>query len=150
MAYCTLTDLQNVIQVPVLIQISNDDPDAGTVNTVIITDAIRRADNFIDSFLKGRYTLPLTTVPESIRDLSIRVTIYYLYRRAVTSEAPKNLADDYKDCKAMLTRIQLGEFNPFEVVQEPTFITSNTVRDGNTSPLLAATSTTVNWDKYFI
>jgi len=127
MAYTVLADLQNSITNDQLIQLSSTEDNPDVVNTTVVTDAIRRADNLIDSYLRNRYTatvgVPITAVPipESIRDLSIRITLYFLYRRSKPFDIPDSVLYDYKDCEKLLLKIQSGAWNPFEVVQEPFF-----------------------------
>lgn len=153
MAYSTLSDLQNYIQKSQLIQLSNDDPDANVVNVAIVNDAIRRADNLIDSNLKGRFDLPLVTVPESIRDLSIRITTYNLFRRSLTTEVPKSLAADYETDKAQLEAIKTGHFNPFETKDNPFWFRSNKTNITSASQTLSGQQSlriTGNWDRYLL
>lgn len=38
---------------------------------------IVRADSFIDSHLRGRYSLPLSSTPPEIKDASVRITMWY-------------------------------------------------------------------------
>lgn len=79
MAYCTQTDLLNLIaedQLAGLTAETGETPDSD-----IVSDAITQADAEIDSYLGVRYSLPLSSTPEVIKNLSVDITIYNLYCR---------------------------------------------------------------------
>jgi phage gp36-like protein len=126
MAYCTVTDLKNTLPESQLIQLT-DDNDTGQIDTEKLAEAIRKADDFIDGHIRGRYDLPLTTVPSMIRDISIRLSTWFLFRRSFSLTLPEPLTEDYKDCVEILMRVQKGQISPFPnpPSQEPTFFLSN-------------------------
>jgi len=78
MPYSILTDYQKVLSTEELIQLT-DINQAEVVNTTVLTEAISYADSLIDSHLAELYDLPLTTTPLLIKQLSVQVTICYLY-----------------------------------------------------------------------
>lgn len=80
MAYCVLADLQNATSADDLILLT-DDAGTGAVVTAKITWAIAKADAYIDSYLRAQVTVPLTTVPTEVKEVSISLAIYYLYER---------------------------------------------------------------------
>ena len=51
--------------------------------------------------------MPLATVPNILQDLSIRLTIYFLYSRSHT--VPDAVKDDYNSVLAILKKIASGE-----------------------------------------
>ena len=126
MAYCTVTDLKNTLPESQLIQLT-DDNDTGKIDDEKLNEAIRKADDFIDGHIRGRYDLPLTTVPSMVRDLSIRLATWFLFRRSFSLTLPDPLKEDYKDCVELLMKIQKGQVSPFPnpPSQEPTFFLSN-------------------------
>lgn len=126
MAYSTSVDLKNVMPEAQLLQLT-DDNDVDSIDVEKLDDSIRRADDLIDGYMRGRYQLPLTTIPSMIRDLSTRLAVYYLYKRALYVMMPEAVKDDYKDCTDILTKIQKGKISPFEAGKEPVFFKSNKI-----------------------
>jgi phage gp36-like protein len=124
MAYCDVVDLKNYLPEATIIQLT-DDSDTGDIDFDKTTDAIRRADDFVDAHLMGRYTLPLTTVPYYIRDLSTKLAIYFLYKRSLLVTLPDPIKEDYDYCISVLQQIQKGKINPFQATQEPVFFKGN-------------------------
>jgi phage gp36-like protein len=55
------------------------DPTGTVVNQPKVDAAIRMASNLIDTYCYPRYAVPLTPMPELIRDLATALTIYNLY-----------------------------------------------------------------------
>jgi phage gp36-like protein len=144
MGYCSATDLKNALPESQLIQLT-DDNDTGAIDSEKLNEAIRKADDFIDGHIRGRYDLPLTTVPPMIRDLSIRLATYFLFRRSFTLTLPDPVKDDYKDCMDILMKIQRGQVSPFAdpPTSEPTFFLTNAQPS-------VVNSITSSWDSYLI
>ncbi|MCA6221938.1 gp436 family protein [Photorhabdus antumapuensis] len=94
--YCSLADLQGQIPTQSLIWLSNEEPNAQTINATVVNSVIRYADELIDSHLRGRYILPLAEVPTVLRDAAITLTRYRLYARRPEGSIPEAVIDDYK------------------------------------------------------
>ena len=122
--YSSLVDLKNYIPEDTIIQLS-DDNDTGDVDTEKTDDCIRRADDFINAHLEGRYTLPLATVPIYIRDISAKLAIYFLYKRSLALTLPEAVKEDYDYAVKALYKIQQGKINPFATSEEPVFFKTN-------------------------
>lgn len=56
------------------------DPLAGAIDDTVLTEALEDADGLIDSFLAGRYTLPLADVPKILKRYACDIARFYLYR----------------------------------------------------------------------
>lgn len=80
MAYCTLDDLKKNIDEAVIEQLT-DDENSGSISTARVAEAIANADSLIDGFCGGRYSVPFSQPPALIRNISIRLAIYYLHER---------------------------------------------------------------------
>ena len=117
MAYCILTDIKKLIPEDTLIQLT-DDEGAGIVNQGRIDEAIAQADAEIDAYLGGRYSVPLTPVPDVVKKVSVDMAIYNLYSRRV-EEIPATRADRYKGAIRLLEGIAKGTVSIGEAV-EPT------------------------------
>lgn len=88
MPYATLQDLVDRFADDELIRISDRD-DTGAINADVVAVKLADADAEIDGYLAGRYTLPLTTVPETLRRIACDVARYHLYDNRVTDTVQK-------------------------------------------------------------
>ncbi len=107
MAYCTAEDLTERLSNDELIQLT-DDAGTGVVNQDIVSRAISAAQDTIDGYLRGRYTVPLVSVPGLIKNIAADLTAYKLFKRRnqlVVNEAKELM---YKKAVAQLKDIQAG------------------------------------------
>ena len=108
MSYATPQDLINRYPNRDLVQLTNEDPTITTINTTALQQALDDASAEIDGYLGGRFTLPLTDVPEVLNRLACDVAIY----RLQSLRPIHDLADArrrYDDAIAMLTKVASGE-----------------------------------------
>jgi phage gp36-like protein len=110
MSYCTLEDIKKAIPEENLIQLTDDD-NLGVVNEDTVDDAVDYADQLIDGYLRGRYTLPLTSVPKLVTKLSLDLAVFYLYSRRLELEMPKGMESRYKNAVRILGEIQKGNLS---------------------------------------
>ncbi|EGH1358793.1 gp436 family protein [Escherichia coli] len=106
MDYCTPDELTLSLPWQTLVWLSNEDATATTVNEAVVQEAIRHANERIDAYLRGRYTLPLPEVPTVIHDVAVAITRYRLYARRPEGALPDAVKDDYKDALKQLTDIR--------------------------------------------
>ena len=79
MAYCTENDLLKMIPVE---DLSDLTVESGEVpDSLVIADAISKADAEIDSYLGVKYVVPVSPIPDQIKALSVDLAIYHLYSR---------------------------------------------------------------------
>jgi len=97
MAYCTQSDIEDRIPADQLVRLADFDGDAASDGDVLAR-AIADADALIDSYVGTRYSVPLSTVPDSIKLRSINIAIYFLYLgvRSVTDAVRAQHEDDLK------------------------------------------------------
>lgn len=107
MPYCALTDITKTVPEKDIIQLT-DDNGLGVVDQVKADDAISYADQLIDSYLRGRYPLPLTTVPGLIKNLSADIALFHLYGRRIELNIPESIMAKYKNAIKLLEQIQKG------------------------------------------
>lgn len=107
MPYSSLNDITAHIPEANLIQLT-DDEGAGAVNEERVSEAIAYADQLIDGYLRGRYTLPLTTVPVLIKKLSVDLAVFHLYSRRLELEMPEAMMQRYKNAVRLLEQTQKG------------------------------------------
>lgn len=81
--YCSLSDLQKYKDPAVYVQITNDD-NGSAADEDIVDEIINKSCNIIDSFIAGRYALPLSVTPNIIRNIAIDLTVKFLYDRRLS------------------------------------------------------------------
>jgi phage gp36-like protein len=124
MSYSAKADILEQLDESVLIQLT--DPDGAAVDDDVVTRAIEDADATIDAYCQGRYTIPLSPVPDKIRHLSVDIAIYNLFSRRGDA-APEVRKDRQKEAIRFLEKVSTG-----------------TIRLGAATPALANTRDTVN------
>jgi phage gp36-like protein len=107
MPYCTQNDLETLISVVELAELTNE---LGVVpNSTIVTEIINRVDNEIDSYISARYRIPFNSTPEIIKGLSMDMAIYHLYSRRST--VPVIRRTKYEDAIKFLQNVALGKIH---------------------------------------
>lgn len=107
MAYCTLDDIKQQISETTLIEIT-DDNQVNEINTSIVNEAILYSETLIDGYLRGRYTLPLLSVPVLIKILAADLSVFRLYSRRFHTDMPESINNKYKNSIKLLEQIQKG------------------------------------------
>ncbi len=59
------------------------------INDKVLNDAIRYADELIDSDLRVRYVLPMKTIPTVLGDMALNLVTYRLYLRRPDGQMPR-------------------------------------------------------------
>ena len=107
MAYCTQSDIEEEISQAVLVELT-DDEGLGVVEAGRVTKAIGAADAEINSYLAQRYSVPMTSGLELLKDLCINLALERLYGRR-----PNSLPEDRKDriqaVRRLLSDIAVGK-----------------------------------------
>jgi phage gp36-like protein len=106
MAYCTKQNLIDRFREDELIQLT-DEAGAGVINDTVLNQAIGDADGEINSYLAGRYTLPLASVPEVLVLKACDIARYYLYDEAVPDVVQKR----YDNAIAWLKLVAKGDIS---------------------------------------
>jgi len=107
MSYCHLDDIKQQVPETTLIEITDDNL-TEEINTTVINEAIMYSATLIDGYLRGRYTLPLSNVPDLIKILAIDLSIFRLYSRRFHTDMPDSINDKYKNSVKLLEQIQKG------------------------------------------
>lgn len=103
--YCTINDIINELSYKISAQLSND-ADPNTLNDTLIEQYISDASELINSYLRGRYPLPLQSDHAIIKNICIDVVKYELYKRR--SKLDENLKDIYNNAISDLNKLQRG------------------------------------------
>lgn len=106
MPYCDSYDILQILPEIELIQLTDDTNTS--INYDVLNAAISFSDTTINSYLRSRYTLPLSEIPELIKVFAIDLTIYRLHSRRMIREMPESILNSYKTVIAELGKIQKG------------------------------------------
>jgi phage gp36-like protein len=109
MPYCTQADILEQLDEAVLIQLT-DDEGGDLVNDARVTRAIADGDATIDAYCQGRYEVPLSPVPEKVRQVSVDIAVYNLYSRR-DDTAPEVRKDRYKEAIRFLEKVAEGKIS---------------------------------------
>jgi len=71
----------------------------------VLTLALTRADDEINSYVGQKYTLPFTSVPTRLKAVGMDIARYYLY----DARAPQIVSDRYKAAVAWLKDVATGK-----------------------------------------
>jgi len=76
----------------------------------VVDAAIAEADSDIDSYAGRRYTVPFTTVPAKVKQLSVAISVYKLHEKRIQNlgEMPKSIRDMYDDAIGFLKDVAKG------------------------------------------
>ena len=108
MSYATPQDMINRYPNRDLVQLTNDDPSATTVNTTVLQQALNDASAEIDGYLGGRFTLPLTDPPEVLNRVASDIAMYRLQALRPLHDIA-DARQRYEGAVAMLTKVAAGE-----------------------------------------
>ena len=128
MSYATAQDVINRYPNRDLVQLTNEDPAATTINVTPITQALSDASAEIDGYIEGRFSLPLTDPPAVLTRLATDIAMY----RMQTLRPLHDLEDArkrYEDAVAMLGKVASGE------------LTLGLAADGQEPPIAGAVET---------
>lgn len=104
MAYSTQANLESYKDEDILKIIAGA---GGVITAALVTAAIAWADGEIDFYIGNRYSVPLTSPPQVITNMSVQLAICRLYRRSSASNQ-----DAENECKRVydqLEKIRDGE-----------------------------------------
>jgi len=105
MAYCTIEQLRDRFGETLLIDLSHrDGPRPAEPDAALFARVIADADALIDSYLKGRYQLPIAgAVPPVLTDLSLAIAIYKAHSAVAAEKIRKDFEDAVKTLKDIAT-----------------------------------------------
>jgi phage gp36-like protein len=105
MAYCSEEDLLKMIPQSELAELTVE---SGEVpDSLIIAEAISKAEAEIDSYLGVKYVVPLSAPPARVKTLAVELAIYHLYSRR--SVVPPVRQRNYEEAVAFLKQVAAGQ-----------------------------------------
>lgn len=108
MSYATPQDIINRYPNRDLVQLTNEDPTATTINTIVLQQALDDASAEIDGYMGGRFTLPLADVPMVLNRVACDVAIYRLQSLRPIHDL-MDARRRYDDAIAMLSKVASGD-----------------------------------------
>lgn len=105
--YINIDDIKKQVSQDTLVQLTDDNL-SGNIDTVVIDEAIIYSETLIDGYLRGRYVLPLNTIPAVVKILAVDLSICRLYSRRFHTEMPEAISEKYKNSIKILEQIQKG------------------------------------------
>jgi len=108
MLYAIAQDMQDRYPVRDLIQIT--DPNGVALDEAVLARALGDASAEIDSYLEGRYPLPLVAVPESLKVLACSIAMYRLQALRPLQDV-EDARKRYEDAVRFLRSVAKGEIN---------------------------------------
>lgn len=113
--YISRDDMVALCSLSELAQLSNDHMGYGgdsLPDWVVVDTAIAHACELADSYLAGRYELPLDKTPTLLANWCGTIARYWLHgRRINAAEMPKPLQSAYNDALKMLSLVQDGKLH---------------------------------------
>lgn len=108
MSYANPQDMINRYPNRDLVQLTNEDPTASTIDTAPLQQALGDASAEIDSYLEGRFALPLADPPVVLNRLTTDIAMYRLQVLRPLHDL-EDARRRYDDAIAMLTKVAAGE-----------------------------------------
>jgi len=105
MAYCSEDDLLKMVPESELADLTAE---SGEVpDSLVIAEAIGKADAEIDSYLGVRYVVPLAAPPAQVKALAVDLALYHLYARR--SIMPPVRQQKFEAAVAFLKQVGAGQ-----------------------------------------
>jgi phage gp36-like protein len=104
-AYCTTDDLKKALPEEKLIELTGG---GESIDTDVTDFAILAADRTVDAYVGAVRTVPLTSVPGLIRDLSVDLAIGWLFGRSL-ADVPEEWQGRRQAAVATLRDIRDGQ-----------------------------------------
>ena len=106
--YGSLDQLKKRLPESELIMLTDDDS-TGEFNEAVFQELAAGVDELIDSHLRGRFALPLNSVPGIISAIALDLYLFELYGRRPTFEIPKTVETKRNNQMRVLVGIKKGD-----------------------------------------
>ena len=95
--YAGTTEFVEAYGSQLTIELTNlENPSATAINETVLNRGLARASALIDSYLAGRYALPLSNNPDVIQTLCLDIARYYLGHNAQEDDVRQRYEDALK------------------------------------------------------
>lgn len=107
MAYSTDSDLFERMDEQLVVQLTDDD-NTGAIDQTVLADKRSTCHELVNSYLRGRYEVPMDPAPKLLADIEADLLVEKLYSRRPGTGVPEEVQTDYKEALARLKDISLG------------------------------------------
>lgn len=107
--YCAQADILGEIQMADLIRCTDDAPETGALNTVILNQVIANASGEIDRYVGNMYTVPFNPVPPSVESMATIIACYRLLRRREVPDEKNKFYEEYGEIRDFLKEVKAGQ-----------------------------------------
>lgn len=114
MSYASLADLIERAGTDEILQVADRDMD-GTADPDVVEAALVHADNTVNGYVRVRYSLPFSAVPDLVRTWAVSIARYFLHRDG----PPEHVVRDWKEAIAALKDVGAGRLQLPVGVDEP-------------------------------
>lgn len=115
MDYITREDIEGRIPTDELTMTTDDDANSQVPDNALLDTFIADTNALINTYLRGRYTLPLTEVPEELIAPAVAIVRYKL--RSRTESVTQEITDGYNAAISWLKDIAAGRAS-LEIAEE--------------------------------
>ena len=110
-SYVSQSDLTTRLGADLLVNLTNEDPDAVAVDTSAMNEAIDDAEAEVNGYVGAQYALPFTApFPRLVVSIARRVTIFHLYQLQ-PGMVPESVEADYTRAIEQLEKIAAGKIS---------------------------------------
>ncbi|MBI4651291.1 DUF1320 domain-containing protein [Candidatus Desantisbacteria bacterium] len=103
--YITQTDILDRVPEQKLIGLTDDDNN-GVINDTVVNNNIIDTESLIDSYLKTKYTVPLSPVPAILKKIAKDISEHFLYQRRLGST--ESIMASYNNAIKFLEKVAAG------------------------------------------
>ena len=107
MGYSTDADLYERMDQSLVIQLTDDD-NTGSVDQTVLDDKRETCHELVNSYLRGRYPVPMAPAPAILADIEADLLVKKLYQRRPNMDIPEPVQDSYDEAMAQLKDISRG------------------------------------------
>jgi len=109
MAYATVADMEALFGTEdLVIATAERGQSTDTVDEDRVSEALSRASDEIDSWLRRRYVVPVTTSSIMLTQLCCQIARYRLFAASTETTATEQMRTDYKDAVSWLRSVNEG------------------------------------------
>lgn len=95
-SYLVERDVISSLTKQTLVELTNEDYSATEIDNSVIETVIKSQSEMVDGYLRGRYDVPLPEAPTMIKDITLDLVKYALYKRRPESKMPETIESDRK------------------------------------------------------
>ena len=126
--YCALADIEKKrIPTDLLIQLT-DEENLGVINEETVNGVIKDAQVLFEGYVRGRYPLPLTPVPDLAVSIVADLAAHGMFSLRPLFDMPKTIQDRRDTALNLMARIQDGKMPLFEPATAPAATGGNVVQ----------------------